>query len=624
VWSGRELLLYGVVHPSKEAPYGAGAAYNPATNTWRKLPRAPGRAETMEGGYTTVWTGSEMLGQGLGLNLAYNPTTNRWRSILGFSDSTAVTVWTGRQLLSWGGGCCGSDSAEGAAYTPATNARQQLPPAPLAGRHTSGAWTGTELIVVGGGNTDGRIFRDAAAYNPTTRSRRRLPPMPAPRTGATATWTGTEVLVVGGHHSGILTGGLYADGVAYNPATNRWRQLPGMEVGRIGHSAVWTGRQLLVWGGQTVRAGVRTAPPHGLAYDPAANRWSTLPTAPLRGRTGHLAVWTGDQMLVWGGSAARDPRLRAALRQRGRLHAGRYLGQVSQATPVDGARRHRAGGPRAAGSRLPHPSGRAGLARRSWRQQDHRPCRRRPASPRLKVEVVTMSATPALLAVAAIWLSTGLLLGLAMGRHGYDPFAWWLLGTVLGPLAIPVALSAAHWPQDTPRVVQEGVAAAGPVDLLVGIDGSPQAAAALLAALELVGSRLGRLTLVAVTSLDDSVERRRREAGLRAELERQSAAACSWLAVNGLAPAGTRREPRMVLCAGRPAQVLRRLAAEGGYDLLVIGAHGTGLSKALLGSTATALAAESEVPVLLAHADRSPADGRVGQLTTPTPAHSTS
>jgi nucleotide-binding universal stress UspA family protein len=231
------------------------------------------------------------------------------------------------------------------------------------------------------------------------------------------------------------------------------------------------------------------------------------------------------------------------------------------------------------------------------------------------VEVVSMSATTALLMVAAICLSTGLLFGLAMGRYGYDPFAWWLLGTVLGPLAIPIALSAVHRPQETPRVVKEGVAAAGPVDLLVGVDGSPQAAAALTVALELVGSRLGRLTLVAVTSLEDSVERRRREAWLRAELERQSAAACSWLAAHGLVPAGTRREPELMLCAGRPAQVLRRLAAEGGYDLLVIGARGTGLSKALLGSTATGLAAGSEVPVLIAGADKSQTEGRVGRLT---------
>jgi N-acetylneuraminic acid mutarotase len=90
--------------------------------------------------------------------------------------------------------------------------------------------------------------------------------------------------------------------VAYNPATNRWRRLPSMGVGRTGHTAVWTGDQLLVWG-------ARTAPPYGLAYDPATNQWSELPISPLRGRTGHLAVWTGGQMLIWGGSSARasDP-----------------------------------------------------------------------------------------------------------------------------------------------------------------------------------------------------------------------------------------------------------------------------------------------------------------------------
>jgi hypothetical protein len=303
VSTGRELLLNGAVHDGKGGLRAAGAAYNPATRTWRKLPPGPDPAEAMEGGYTAVWTGTEMLGWGLGLNAAYNPATNRWRRVSGpFGGS----VWTGRQALTWGGGCCGSASAEGGAYNPATDTWQRLPRSPLAGRHPVMAWTGTELVIAGGNDADGRIFRDAAAYNPTTRSWRRLPPLPAPRTGATATWTGTEVLVVGGHHGGIDKGGLYADGLAYNPAINRWRRLPAMEVGRVAHPAVWTGRQLLVWGGQTVRAGVRTAPTHGLAYDPAANRWSAPPTAPLRGRTGHLAVWTGSQMLIWGGGPARE------------------------------------------------------------------------------------------------------------------------------------------------------------------------------------------------------------------------------------------------------------------------------------------------------------------------------
>jgi Kelch motif len=309
-WTGQEFLVGGLVMEQTGARItirNLGAAYNPATGTWRTLPPMPGVAEVGEGWYLAVWTGRELLAGGLDLGAAYNPATNRWRPLssrFGSAPGTVV-VWTGRQVLTWGGGCCGGYYATGRAYTPATDSWQPLPRGPLAGRHTTGAWTGTEMVVIGG-NGRGGIFRDAAAYNPTTRSWRRLPPMPEPRTDATATWTGTEVLVVGGSHGDINHGGLYTDGVAYNPATNRWRRLPSMGVGRIGPTAVWTGRQLLVWGGQTVRAGDRTAPPYGMAYDPATDQWSELPISPLRGRTGHLAVWTGSQMLIWGGSPARE------------------------------------------------------------------------------------------------------------------------------------------------------------------------------------------------------------------------------------------------------------------------------------------------------------------------------
>jgi N-acetylneuraminic acid mutarotase len=219
---------------------------------------------------TVVWAGSEALLVGL-INGAYSPAANHWRRIAsGGLGSPAVTVWTGRQVLMWGGGCCGDDVAAGAAYTPKTDRWEQLPASPLPGRQeTVGAWTGTELVIVGGNNADGKVHADAAAYNPATHAWRRLPAMPAPRTGATATWNGTEVLVVGGRGAGGR-GELHGDGVAYDPAANRWSPLPRSPLrGRFGHVAVWTGTRMLIWGGHPARQTDPERPfTDGAAYTP--------------------------------------------------------------------------------------------------------------------------------------------------------------------------------------------------------------------------------------------------------------------------------------------------------------------------------------------------------------------
>jgi hypothetical protein len=36
-------------------------------------------------------------------------------------------------------------------------------------------------------------------------------------------------------------------------------------------------------------------------HHPATNKWTALPASPLPGREGPAAVWTGRQMMVWGG-----------------------------------------------------------------------------------------------------------------------------------------------------------------------------------------------------------------------------------------------------------------------------------------------------------------------------------
>jgi nucleotide-binding universal stress UspA family protein len=194
----------------------------------------------------------------------------------------------------------------------------------------------------------------------------------------------------------------------------------------------------------------------------------------------------------------------------------------------------------------------------------------------------------------------GLVLAIVMGRLGHSPFAWGVLGLLLGPIALLLALVAARDERSSSRLVAGGVPGSGPVDVLVGIDGSPESAVATAAALDLLGGRVGRLTLVAVTEIDDSVAGRQEQARLRGELERQAEAVGVWLRERHRSVQAEHTViPELVLRSGQPAAILDRIAAEDGYGLLVVGARGSGLSSVLLGSVATRLAARASVPVLV-------------------------
>jgi nucleotide-binding universal stress UspA family protein len=211
-----------------------------------------------------------------------------------------------------------------------------------------------------------------------------------------------------------------------------------------------------------------------------------------------------------------------------------------------------------------------------------------------------VSFTVFLSLLMATFVCIGLVLAIVMGRLGHSPFTWGVLGLVLGPIALLVALVAARTERPSSRLVASGVPGSGPVDVLVGIDGSPESAAATIAALDLLGSRVGRLTLVAVTEIDDSVAGREDQERLHRELERQAETAQVWLGEHHLhLQAEQTVIPELRLRWGQPAAILDRMAAEDGYGLLVVGARGVGLSSVLLGSVATRLAARASVPVLV-------------------------
>ena len=69
-------------------------------------------------------------------------------------------------------------------------------------------------------------------------------------------------------------------------------------VARKFHTAVWTGSEMIVWGG-TNGSPLNT----GGRYNPSADAWTaTSTTNAPDARDSHTAVWTGSEMIVWGGT----------------------------------------------------------------------------------------------------------------------------------------------------------------------------------------------------------------------------------------------------------------------------------------------------------------------------------
>ncbi|MEN3330682.1 MAG: hypothetical protein V7641_47, partial [Blastocatellia bacterium] len=86
-------------------------------------------------------------------------------------------------------------------------------------RHTA-VWTGSEMIIWGG-TDNSTLYNTGARYNPSTSSwtaTSTTGAVPSPRALHTAVWTGTEMIVWGGDDPG----GFASTGGRYNPSTNSW------------------------------------------------------------------------------------------------------------------------------------------------------------------------------------------------------------------------------------------------------------------------------------------------------------------------------------------------------------------------------------------------------------------
>ncbi|MES2774718.1 MAG: hypothetical protein V4722_11065 [Bacteroidota bacterium] len=180
--------------------------------------------------------------------------------------------------------------------------------APQCGQPFFAGYTGTEFFVF--------TFRGVFSYNLQTDKWVKKNAQPDEATAAiegdgTMVWTGAEFLFWGGGYDSYFSGTFpnwvfhpanYASqGIRYNPAANSWIPISttNAPTPRKKHKAVWTGSELVIWGGLD-SAGIYKNT--GARYHPTTNTWSTMPVpAAFSGRSDFTMTAAGANIVIWGG-----------------------------------------------------------------------------------------------------------------------------------------------------------------------------------------------------------------------------------------------------------------------------------------------------------------------------------
>lgn len=167
--------------------------------------------------------------------------------------------------------------------------------------------TAAVVAVAVAGVVDGRDGRSVEPTAPLGHWREIPAPPLSPRAEAQAVWTGSEVLVIGGGTevcpptADCIADVIHAlrDGAAYDPRTNSWRTIPPAPV------PVVPGDRLVVANGIVVLEHTRRLATRWFTYEPDRNRWSRIAHAPANATNdatavgSHVYVSTGRRVAVY-------------------------------------------------------------------------------------------------------------------------------------------------------------------------------------------------------------------------------------------------------------------------------------------------------------------------------------
>lgn len=197
-----------------------------------------------------------------------------------------VAMHTCNSSCMWGPETC---------VTPAGWRVMATPPLSARTYHVA-VWTGTQMIVWGGQSdaTGSAYYDDGAVYDVATNTWKKMAAVPtgfAKRAFPAAVWTGSKMMIWGGHATGVV----YNDGLSYDPSADSWKPIAASPLdGRSPAAAFLTTRgTVAIWGNQ--EAPVRN---DGATYNPTLDSWTTMPSSGLSPR-GIIAF--GGQLMVFGG-----------------------------------------------------------------------------------------------------------------------------------------------------------------------------------------------------------------------------------------------------------------------------------------------------------------------------------
>ena len=279
--------------------------------------------------HSAVWTGSKMIVFGgvdqnnliSSSGAIFDPSTNQWTMMRGQGAPSRAyheAIWTGSKMIVWGGlEANGAGpliwAASGAIYDPATDSwspiRSRRPAGVLVPNRTNQTvvWTGNRMIVWGGYySSGGRVVAEGGIYDPSTDSWKDISTAGAALrySGHSAVWTGSKMIVWGGKpfpNSAGSAMGETNEGAIYDPYQNSWTaiSLTGAPTARNNHTAVWADDRMIVFGGQ--ENAVRSIKGSGGIYDPASGTWQAYSLEMAPQRIDHSALWSGGEMLIFGG-----------------------------------------------------------------------------------------------------------------------------------------------------------------------------------------------------------------------------------------------------------------------------------------------------------------------------------